>query len=169
MLSSKPNLKFLFILLPLFLHACYHEAELNEVTQSPSPVYQNTDTRLWTYFSSFENEANARGFHIDINALGIVSSIDGIDDDGVAGYCSYINNDPHRIVIDSDFWSSANSTIREMVVFHELGHCVLLRGHSEESVNGVCQSIMASGLGSCNVIYNQNNRSNYLNELFFGS
>ena len=42
-----------------------------------------------------------------------------------------------------------------------------MRGHLESSFNnGVCTSIMHSGLTNCNVAYNTNNRTYYLDELF---
>jgi hypothetical protein len=56
-----------------------------------------------------------------------------------------------------------------MVVFHELGHCYLGRGHSEEThPNGVCKSIMRSGNGGCFDNYNSTTREAYLDELFSG-
>lgn len=40
-----------------------------------------------------------------------------------------------RVTIRKDLWQYASPTSRELVVFHELGHCVLGKGHEEEKVS----------------------------------
>lgn len=55
-----------------------------------------------------------------------------------------------KIVIELDSWTwiHANDLYREILVFHELGHCVLSRGHEEEKWDGIPASLMVqSGLG----------------------
>jgi hypothetical protein len=57
--------------------------------------------------------------------------------------------------------------MKEYIVFHELGHCVLNRPHTEDSFsNGVCSSIMRSGNGGCYDYYNRFTRQYYVDELF---
>ena len=54
-----------------------------------------------------------------------------------------------------------------MIVFHELGHCYLTRGHKDERKNnGTCASIMRSGKAACMDFYTSDNRKEYLDELF---
>jgi hypothetical protein len=122
------------------------------------------------YLEQFEFEAAQRGFKIDLDELELSTSISEIDKDGVAGTCHYSSATPNRVVIDKSFWEKSSSMLREMVVFHELGHCVLGRGHRESmDSNGACISIMQSGLGQCQLLYNEVNRLHYVNELFFPS
>lgn len=129
-------------------------------------VYQDVDQRLWNYFESFEDEARKRGFAIDLNLLKITGEIQDIAETNVAGTCQY-GRHLHHVTIDSDFWNRNNFMQREFVVYHELGHCVLSRGHTESSFNnGVCKSLMHSGLTNCNVAYTTANREYYLDELF---
>ena len=39
---------------------------------------------------------------------------------------------PQLVSIDRNFWDRSNALAREQVLYHELGHCLLNRGHSEE-------------------------------------
>ncbi len=40
---------------------------------------------------------------------------------------------PEKIVIDKKFWDKASSEVRKILIFHELGHCVLHRDHYDYS------------------------------------
>lgn len=153
----------------LLLQACYPELDDG---QDPSLSNQNTnrypevDEQLWNYFSSFEQEAMARGVQIDLRNLEISGVIENISENGVAGTCQY-GRHIHHVTIDRSFWNRNSHLGREMVVFHELGHCALERGHKEvEDRNGSCLSIMNSGTSGCRVLYSQANRDYYLDELF---
>jgi len=133
---------------------------------SPEPQYAHVDQRLWSYYKEFENEAKLRGYSYDLNSLEITGSIEHIPEQGVAGVCQY-GSHIHDVTIDLDFWNNSNDRLKEFVVFHELGHCVLSRGHDESQFsNGLCKSIMRSGLGNCEDAYSLGNRNYYLNELF---
>ena len=46
----------------------------------------------------------------------------------VIGLCETSSN-LRRVTFDPDFWNSVSETQRELLVHHELGHCVLYRGH----------------------------------------
>lgn len=39
-----------------------------------------------------------------------------------------------NIEIDPDYWQSTSETRKEVLLFHELGHCVLGRDHDEQKV-----------------------------------
>ena len=48
-----------------------------------------------------------------------------------------------RVTFDPDFWNSVSETQRELLAHHELGHCVLYRGHRSELLStGKYASIM---------------------------
>ncbi len=127
----------------------------------------STDGELNDLFRVFEIEGAKRGLNIDLEQAGVSGYIEEISESGVAGKCFFNSHAPNEIVIDESFWQNADSRLREMVVFHELGHCYLGRGHREDQTNnGICLSIMRSGLGSCRDNYTTNSRSFYLDELF---
>ena len=130
---------------------------------------ENTDqnSSLQIYFDRFEQEALNRNILVDLADSQISGTIDDIDETNVAGQCFFHSHTPNQIVIDRAFWNNASPLLREMVVFHELGHCYLGRGHREAQNNqGICLSIMRSGLSGCLDNYNSDTRDAYLDELF---
>ena len=148
----------------IFIQACISDDFL--VQEEQYQQYNNVDIALWPYFESFEKEALNNDLRFDLNALEITGEIEKIPEQGVAGTCQYGLHVSH-VTIDEKFWNSASFLEREFVVYHELGHCVLERNHTEASfVNGICKSLMRSGLGVCRDAYNNSNRSYYIEELF---
>jgi len=156
------RIQYVICLMLLLLSSC----EIDPVT--PEPVEETqVVSPLEKYFLSFENEARKRNLIIDLAELDLTAEISEINEDNVAGTCSYSSHFPNHITIDSSFWNNASDIIREMVVFHELGHCVLGQGHREETdVNGNCLSIMQSGTEGCRLLYDDLNRTYYLDEFF---
>ncbi len=163
------HLIFLMVLSTILVHSCAEDESgfITEIETVPEEVgYDGVDEALWVYFERFEAEAAERGFTIDLNSGELTGRINELDGENVAGQCNYHSFFPNRITIDSDFWDRASDAAREMVVFHELGHCELARGHREDANGrGLCLSIMRSGTGDCRVFYNTN-REAYLDELF---
>lgn len=159
---------FLFIII---LHQMMQSCDVlptEEVVTTPAVrSFTNVDERLWSYFEEFEKQAAARGLNYNLNQFNLTGAISDIHDDGVAGSCSYGGRRPNSVTIDMPFWDRAGFFSREMVVFHELGHCVLGRNHTEALTNnGYCASIMRSGTGKCRTLYNTQNKEYYLDELF---
>ena len=160
----------IFLSLCLFISACSSDVEaVLEETETPSSVtFTNVDEELWPFFASFEAEAAKRNIKYDLNALQISGTIVALHQGSVAGVCSYSSNQPNSLQIDADFWNMASDLYKEMIVFHELGHCVINRGHYESTDNnGNCISIMRSGLSGCRDNYMSVTRDDYLDELFF--
>ena len=155
-------LRILLALATIALFAsCDKEQDLVEISL--------VEPALQPYFQTFVAEAASRGITIDASFDEIVARIEAINQGSVIGQCRYNSHYPNEVRIDEDYWSRASSLGREFVVFHELGHCYLERGHTEATnANGICLSIMASGTGTCRSAYSQNNREYYLDELFFG-
>jgi len=148
----------------ILLVSCSSDSELVEV-QNESIV----DARLIPYFEAFEYEAALRGVQVDYQRLPIIGFVRSIQEDDIAGTCSYNGHNPNTVTIDLEYWNAASPLRREMVVFHELGHCVLGRGHLETAfANGICATVMNSGTSGCFVAYNSQNRDYYLDELFEG-
>jgi len=140
--------------------------ELDSNQFDPIEETQNLNP-LEVYLQSFEAEARKRNLIIDLNEIDLTAEIKEIDEDHVAGTCSYSSHFPNHITIDESFWNNATNLIREMVVFHELGHCVLGQGHREDTdANGNCLSLMQSGTEGCTLLYNEINRTYYLDEFF---
>ena len=160
--------------LPLFilsinLFACAEDASfiVGNVEEETSRTFPNVDQDLWPFFEAFEQQAAARNTPVDLVRERIFGFIEPIDEANVVGSCSYGGFAPGKVVIDNLFWSRADYYSKEMIVFHELGHCFLFRDHLEgRRSNGSCISIMRSGLESCRDTYSYSTKDYYLNELF---
>ncbi|MEZ4884363.1 MAG: hypothetical protein R3E32_06445 [Chitinophagales bacterium] len=163
---------FVFVVLTYVLvSACTKDYETISTIEDTATIaegtYPNVAEELWVYFARFEKEAAERGQTIDLNSLNLTAAIEELHPDDVAGVCNYNSRNPNHIGIDQTFWNRAASRWREMVVFHELGHCVLGRGHREDNFdNNLCVSIMRSGTGTCRDAYQSSTRDYYLDELF---
>lgn len=133
--------------------------------------YSNVDPELWAFWQAFEEEASVRGLNIDLEEAGVAGILVEIDEEHVAGSCSFSSNASNinnRIIrIDQTIWEELPTLFREFIVFHELGHCILFRGHDESSdASGICLSIMRSGVEGCRDRYNAQTRDFYIDELF---
>lgn len=150
--------------------ACQPDPDLESEIIPETPVVESfalVDTALWKHFSAFEAAAEERGWLIDLNELQISATITEIAQQHVAGQCTYSSAAPGEVTIDKGFWLGATPLFREFVVFHELGHCVLGRGHDEGiDADGNCISIMRSGANDCKDNYKGMTRAVYLDELF---
>ncbi|MEM9921916.1 MAG: hypothetical protein AAF990_27675 [Bacteroidota bacterium] len=153
----------------LLLSACQKDSSTApaEPETPQQKVYTNVDTRLWSYFDRFEEEARSRGVAVDLASRGITGGISDLEGEHVAGQCNYNFRTPNHITVDQEFWDRSSDRFKEFIIFHELGHCYLFRDHREDShANGRCVSLMRSGLGNCWDAYNNLNREAYIDELF---
>jgi hypothetical protein len=78
----------------------------------------------------FEKEQN-KNVDVDISFKSL--------DEPTVGLCwseTYHNGEKKgiEIEIDPDYWFSTTETRKEVLLFHELGHCILDRGHEEEKL-----------------------------------
>ena len=126
----------------------------------------NIDAALQPYFDKFVEEGFLRGQEIDLTAKRIEGFIVEIEEEDVAGQCSYSSSSTRKVNIDINYWNRATDLEKEFVVFHELGHCYLERSHSDNQENRSCTSIMHSGTSGCRFRYNSTTRDTYLDELF---
>ncbi len=167
MLRSFENLRIaiLGILLITIFSNCKKDEPI--VLEPEERVFPKVDERLWHLFEAFEIEAAKRGVEVDLVKEGIVGEIKAIPETHVAGQCSYSQNTPGKVTIDKDFFINSNGNFQEFIIFHELGHCHLHRGHREDAnAQGVCVSLMRSGVEDCRDNYNTLTRKQYIDELF---
>ena len=83
------------------------------------------------YMELFNQEAHVRGVDADAfdTEFVIVETIEGAD--AIIGMCYYADN---RVEVEEKFWKYASDTEREILIFHELGHCALKKGHSDSGI-----------------------------------
>lgn len=156
-ISARMLVYFILGAAVLTISACEEEPQIVFVVDAP----------LQEYYERFIYEAAIRGQDLEYATYQVDATISDIPEQNVIGQCSWSQTHSHAITIDKAYWSRANDTQKEFVVFHELGHCVLGRNHIDVAdVNGNCESIMTSGTGGCRVTYLHNNRNKLLDELF---
>ncbi len=142
------------------------------IVETGPKSYPGVDEALWPYFERFEIEAAAQNIEIDLIQTETTGIIEDLEEENVAGLCSYSTDRQNHIIenhitIDLAFWNRFNDNIREMIVFHELGHCVLRRDHREGQLqDGRCISIMRSGSEFCRDAYTPSTKAYYISELF---
>jgi len=147
----------IFLLMSGLLIAC--TTEQDEAVTVVDPVIQ-------PYLDDFVAEGELRQYNpaFPVRELSILlEPIDG----AAVGQCQRYDGGTRTVVIDRAYWMRSNTTQREFLVFHELGHCILGRNHLDDALqNGHCVSIMSSGVGGCVNVYNATTRDRYLDELF---
>jgi hypothetical protein len=91
-------------------------------------VTKNTiDPEFVSYVKKFEQEQN-EDVYVDVTFKKIEPPAVGLCwryEDTKTGV---------SIEIDPDYWFSATETKKEVLIFHELGHCILGRDHEEEKL-----------------------------------
>jgi hypothetical protein len=164
-------LKLLIIIIILLqVSACtttnthYHPIVESESQKSPTlPVYY-IDSLLRQYIVKFRLEAKKRNTIISKMPITMIfQETRTKSKPDVIGRCS-INNGTLRVSIDTKYWNKVKSIQREELIFHELGHCILGRGHCTHKRNKKRISIMSQSVGDEKDYLE--NREEYLKELF---
>ncbi|WNJ15958.1 hypothetical protein [Pontibacter sp. G13] len=143
---------------------------LSACQPDPAPaVYQVPDI-IEPYIDLFELEASKRGITLEVDNL-IVEFESNLQNGDAAGLCTFATESSPTPVIHLDTnsynWRN-NEWHREILVFHELGHCILNRLHKDDVLpNGSFASIMRStGEQMYGGQLNAFKRDYYLDELF---
>ena len=135
--------------------------------QSNEALFPTVTPELRPFYVAFEEEAAERGIEIDLTLEGVTGNIVELGNMGVLGVCVRSDDEPNRVAVDEDVWRVASDELKELIVFHELGHCVLDREHLDDEQDGICVSIMNSGLSGCEIsLEDEVLREAYIDELF---
>lgn len=125
------------------------------------------DEALQPFLEAFESEGLARNYQPVFSTDLVHMRLDTLPN-SVTGQCKTYSDGRKEVVVSSAFWAQATFYEKEFLVFHELGHCILDRVHTESTNDrGQCNSIMHSGQGTCRNIYGAGTRRAYLDELFY--
>lgn len=150
-----------YLLLVLLFISCNQESD-----QATGLLELTNSKEFDSLKTSFEDEAYIR--HINVNAssikIGFTTSsyFKSITSKGVA----FCQKDQKQIVINQDAWHGYSDLKKEIVVFHELGHCLLNKDHNNNEHLGEKLSIMHERI--LNPDFYEDNRVHYLDELFTG-
>lgn len=121
-------------------------------------------TGFETYYNNFAVAGNVQcdNLIIKFGTLGDPGPVAGSE---IVGECITQENATPVVVIDQLYWSQASDSVREELIWHELGHCLLHRVHRMDVLsNNEPASIMNPMLFDPYAI--QNNYQYYKTELF---
>lgn len=104
----------------------------------------NVEEDFVPYVNAFIEEGAKRGHEIDFEDTGLTIVFGNIPT--ASASCSEIagpNEGSHQIIVNKNAWEALNDTLRERLIFHELGHCELGRIHKNDKFSdGSWRSIM---------------------------
>jgi len=120
-----PNFIFRSVLvLGTILNGCAKEAHRPALAIDPE---------FQTYIERFEKVSGEMGEPIRIADLSV--RFGATERPTETGACAWNENETPTITINPDTWEKRKSdSDRQLILFHELGHCVLKRNHDSEFV-----------------------------------
>lgn len=120
----------------IFLSACQVE--------EPTPSNINIEEAFLPYVNAFIQEGAKRGHTIDFEDTGLSVVFGNIPT--ASASCLEIggsDHGSHQIIVNKSTWETLNDTLRERLIFHELGHCELNRIHKNDKLaDGSWKSMM---------------------------
>lgn len=84
------------------------------------------------------------------------------------GVCNTYSNGAKEVIIKKSWWDTASASQREIMIFHELGHCSLNRDHDSELLSKDNYVVKASIMNPTipGSAHYQQYKTAYLSELF---
>lgn len=129
--------------------------------ETSNPVFANIVTQFEQAGKQYSGNSNFSAGNVPVN-------FGDTENPSFEGVCFSYPDGQTEVIIRESWWNSASQALRESLLYHELGHCVLGRDHDNETVdvNGVSKK--ASMMNSVIVNSNQYNthKAGYLTELF---
>lgn len=130
-------------------------------TRLPNPKRYEVPKELQHFVTEFEQAAidyNHTKIYID-NLVIVYKPLEPLTN----AKC-YFNLSPPKIVLNIDTWADNTTTAQRLIIYHELGHCILGYGHRDFDVSFGQGSIMNTYLLQDS--YYLEHVDYYLNELF---
>ncbi len=156
-------MRFLLALLIMFTVGCTTASK----QEAPPIKSVNMDQEAGVYLRFFRQAAIMRGLSLNYETLRVykVDRFPWSDiNDYTIGVCLR-KAEKHVILIKEEYWDRADSVSREMLMFHELGHCILDLPHNLATrPNGDPVSLMYPTIFESSTYYD--NHEPYLDELF---
>ena len=127
------------------------------------PVY--TDSAFSSYLSQFE--ADAKKYNTPLNLYKLVTIFSNRINTKQTGAVAFCLPSTKTVVISKTTWNGLNEDSRKALLYHEWGHCVLRREHTEDYnyVSFCPTSIMYPYIDPLKYCYRQYQES-YNRELF---
>lgn len=133
------------------------------------PVSQpnNIDAAFQPLYNQFIVDANQAGLNIK-SERGIIIQFAALEAKNslgeVIGDCITYSNGFNTVNIDTDFWNNASDPAKMILMYHELGHCVLYEKHVPSN-----SAIMNAVINNPLFVYSSTTWPGMLNVLFADS
>ena len=131
-------------------------------------TYSENDHRLVYYYEKFKKDAELFGKELPEQNFTIwFGNTRNLYNSKRVGYCSF--KEPRKIVIDRNWFDNATEEQKELVLYHEFGHCVLNLNHTDDCVvehKGKCALPVSIMNSSANWTGYFKYKKYYLKELF---
>ena len=124
---SNMRINWFIVLSFLIVISCSDDGGVEDMT----PVY-DVDPEFEQYVQEFLVEAEKRGQSFDFRETGLSIRFSELPLNNANGRC-YLGQ--YRVEIDKLDWFSFSELFRSYLLFHELGHCALDRGHRNDQFN----------------------------------
>ena len=150
----------------LLLNACGLTKDV--IHSSDSRAFSSTDPVFFPYLQEFEAHAATHLGQPNFSVGDVPINFKDPENDAHDGVCLSYSNGTYEVWIRKSWWDQTDEAQRHIMIFHELGHCRLGRGHDEgflgNGSNRIKGSIMNSIIPSSHH-YGQY-ESEYISELF---
>lgn len=128
---------------------------------STNPIFSNIVTQFEQAGRQYSGNASFKVTDVPVN-------FGNTENEKFEGVCFSYPDGTTEVIIRETWWNSASQALKESLLFHELGHCVLGRDHDNEAFDIDGSSHKASMMNSVIVNSSQYSRyrAGYLTELF---
>jgi hypothetical protein len=133
-------MKNLMIILAMFLGACGRETEIIVETPDYPPnlkVYGAQESAK-ELVEKFRQEGWSRGVPIDTSRVTLYFTKDEItvsEAITTLGACYKPDNQRRTVIINENHWENSDGIKRMVLIFHELGHCILNKDHDDTKLS----------------------------------
>lgn len=101
-----------------------------DVKEGQTRQFSTTNEVLLPYVVSFEEQARVQYEQEDFKVGDIPVNFGDTTDEKYDGVCIKYPDDTREILLKKEWFDRANETQKEILIFHELGHCRLNRKHN---------------------------------------
>lgn len=154
----------------LFISSCGLPIGRDLVVKNKGEVrqFESTNPLFLSIVSQFEQAGKQYSGDPNFSAGHVPVNFGNTENESFEGVCFSYPDGTTEVIIRESWWNSASQPLRESLLFHELGHCVLNRDHDNETHEANNFNYKASLMNSVIVNSSQynNHRAGYLTELF---
>lgn len=118
----------LYTLMLIMVGPCCSTITITPDLKKVTPIFY-ADKQFTDHIDRFLELSRKKHLKIrNHTVFGTLGYSDPDDDSDTVGLCNYFLK---KVTIDKQYWKRLNNTRREALIFHELGHCTLFRGHTD--------------------------------------